>query len=88
MLAGQDAERLSSGDERSEVRLERGVRRFATDNGKKGRKMETITMRVVQYLDGTWGVQLELTGLASEKQAQAGMHHMERMLCAGEIKTQ
>ena len=50
--------------------------------------METITMRVVQYMDGTWGVQLELTGLASEKQAQAGMHHMERMLCAGEIKTQ
>jgi len=34
------------------------------------------------------GVQLELTGLTSEKQALAGMHHMERLLCAGEIKTQ
>ena len=50
--------------------------------------METITMRIVQYQDGTWGVQLELTGLTSEKQAQAGMQHMEKMLCSGEIKTQ
>lgn len=50
--------------------------------------METITMRIVQYPDGTWGVHLELTGLTSEKQALAGMRHMERMLCDGEIKTQ
>lgn len=50
--------------------------------------METITMRPVQYPDGTWGVELTVTGLTSEKQAEAAMLHMERLFCAGKIKEQ
>lgn len=50
--------------------------------------MKTITMRPVQYPDGTWGVELIVTGLASEQQAEAAMHYMQELFCAAEIKTQ
>lgn len=45
----------------------------------------TITMRPVSYDDGTHGVELVVTGLASEQQALAAMQHMQRMFCGGEI---
>lgn len=60
---------------------------FAVDR-RKGRKMPTITMRPVQYPDGSWGVELTVTGLVSEKQAEAAMLHMGRLFCAAPIQTQ
>ena len=42
-------------------------------------------MRPVQYQDGTWGVELTVTGLTSEQQAEAAMQHMQRMFCAEEV---
>lgn len=50
--------------------------------------METITMRPVLYGDGTWGVELTVTGLTSEQQAEAAMQHMQRLFCAKEINEQ
>lgn len=50
--------------------------------------MPTITMRPVQYPDGSWGVELTVTGLESEHQAEAAMLHMERLFCAAPIQTQ
>lgn len=47
--------------------------------------METISMRPVQYPDGTWGVELTVTGLTSEQQAEAAMQYMQRLFCAEEI---
>lgn len=49
----------------------------------------TISMRPVQYTDdGSWGVELTVTGLASEQQADAAMLHMQRLFCGDEIKEQ
>lgn len=48
----------------------------------------TISMRPVRYEDGSYGVELTVTGLANEQQAEAAMQHMERLFCAEEIKEQ
>lgn len=45
----------------------------------------TISMRPVRYEDGTYGVELTVTGLASEQQAEAAMQHMQRLFCGHEI---
>jgi hypothetical protein len=51
--------------------------------------MEAISMRTVQFTDdGSWGVELTVTGLVSEKQAEAAMQHMQRLFCAEEITEQ
>lgn len=46
----------------------------------------TISMQVVTYEDGTYGVSVFLTGLQSEQGAQHALSHMERMFCGQEIK--
>lgn len=46
----------------------------------------TISMRTVQYEDGSYGVSLEVTGLASEQQAESAMAHMQRLFCGREIQ--
>jgi hypothetical protein len=45
----------------------------------------TISMRPVRYEDQSWGVELIVSGLSSEQQAEAAMQHMQRLFCAGEI---
>ncbi len=50
--------------------------------------MQTISMKLVQCEDGSWGVELVVSGLSSEQQAEAAMIHMQRLFCAGEIKEQ
>ena len=50
--------------------------------------MATISMRPVRYEDGSYGVELTVTGLSSEQQAEAAMQHMQRLFCAAEIKEQ
>jgi len=47
-----------------------------------------ISMRPVRYEDGSYGVELSVTGLVSEQQAEAAMLHIQRMFCAAEIKEQ
>jgi hypothetical protein len=44
----------------------------------------TISMRPVRY-EESWGVELIVSGLSSEQQAEAAMQHMQRLFCAGEI---
>lgn len=48
----------------------------------------TISMQSVQHEDGSWGVNLYVTGLQSEKHADAALDHMARLFCGAEIKTQ
>lgn len=48
----------------------------------------TISMESVQYEDGSWGVNLYMTGLASEKHADAAREYMARQFCGDEIKAQ
>ncbi len=50
--------------------------------------MATISLRHVRYEDGSYGVEMTVTGLASEQQAEAAMQHMQRLFCADEIKEQ
>ena len=69
------------------IRLIEKLEVFAVDR-RKGREMPTITMRPVQYQDGSWGVELTVTGLENEHQAEAAMLHMERLFCAAPIQTQ
>ena len=68
-------------------RLEATVRSAAI-NGRNRPKMKTISMKPVQYEDGSWGVELVVTGLSSEQQAEAAMLHMQMLFCADEIKEQ
>jgi len=52
------------------------------------KQIVTTSMRPVRYEDGSWGVELFLTGINSEQQAEAVMLHMQRMFCADEISEQ
>jgi ubiquinone/menaquinone biosynthesis C-methylase UbiE len=45
----------------------------------------TISMQVVTFPDGSFGVSLMVTGLQSQQQADAALAHMERMFCGQEI---
>lgn len=53
----------------------------------KSTPMPTFSMQPVSYPDGSWGVSVQVTGLASKQQAEAAMAHMERLFCGDEIKT-
>ena len=46
----------------------------------------TISMRAVHYEDGSYGVALEVTGLASKQQAESAIAHMQRLFCGQEIQ--
>ena len=48
----------------------------------------TISMRQVRYEDGSYGVELTVTGLFNEQQAEAAMAHMQRLFCGAEVKEQ
>lgn len=48
----------------------------------------TITMHPVKFEDGSFGVELIVTGLADEQQAETAMLHMQQVLCGQEIKVQ
>lgn len=48
----------------------------------------TISMRPVLYEDGSFGVELTMTGLTSQQQAQAAILHMQRLFCGQEIDGQ
>ena len=45
----------------------------------------TFTLRTVCYDDASYGVELTITGLASEQQAKAAVVHMERLFCGQEM---
>lgn len=47
-----------------------------------------ISMRTVRHDDGSYGVELTVTGLASEEQAEAAMQYMQRLFCGQEISKQ
>jgi hypothetical protein len=50
------------------------------------RPAPTISMKWVRYDEGHFGVELVVTGLESQQQAETAMAHMERQLCGTEIK--
>lgn len=52
------------------------------------RVMPTISMRQLNLGDGSYGVELTVTGLTSEQQAAAAMLHMQRLFCGAEISEQ
>lgn len=45
----------------------------------------TISMRTVLYEDGSYGVEMTLTGLADEQQAQAALLHIQNLFCGTEV---
>jgi len=45
----------------------------------------TFSMQPVKYEDGSWGVSVQVTGLASEQQAEAAMAHMQKLFCGAQI---
>jgi len=45
----------------------------------------TISLSKVQHDDGSFGVELIVSGLTSEAQANAAMDHLERTLCGPEF---
>jgi hypothetical protein len=49
--------------------------------------MTTISMRWLKHEDGSYGVELLVSGLTSEAQAEAAMVHLQRTLCGQEIST-
>ena len=48
--------------------------------------MPTFSMQPVSYKDGSWGVTVQVTGLASEVQALAAMDYMQALFCGPEIE--
>jgi hypothetical protein len=48
----------------------------------------TISMQTVAYEDGSFGVNLYMTGLVSQAHADAAYEFISRQLCGDEIKTQ
>jgi len=50
--------------------------------------MPTISMRHVDYDDGTHGVELTVMGLTTKQQAEAAMLHMQKLFCGTEISEQ
>lgn len=48
----------------------------------------TISIRHVDYDDGTHGAELTVMGLATKQQAEAAMLHMQQLFCGGEISEQ
>jgi hypothetical protein len=48
----------------------------------------TISMQTVRYEDGTFGVDLYVTGLTSQAHADAACEHMQVLFCGNEITAQ
>ncbi len=49
------------------------------------RAATTMSMRWIENGDGSFAVEVLVTGLSSQPQAEAAMAHMQRLFCAGEI---
>ncbi|OHV93728.1 hypothetical protein AKG95_28665 (plasmid) [Janthinobacterium lividum] len=47
----------------------------------------TLSMRWVRHAEGEYAVELTLSGLTSEQQAEAAIAHMQKMLCGPEFTT-
>lgn len=47
----------------------------------------TISMRSVKNSDNSFQVEMVITGLLNEQQADAALAHLERVLCASEVST-
>ena len=45
----------------------------------------SISMRPVDYGNGTWGVEVTVAGLNSEEEAETAMIFIQSMLCGAEI---
>ena len=45
----------------------------------------TFSMQPVCYKDGSWGVSVMVTWLASQQQAEAAMLHMQELFCGPAI---
>lgn len=52
---------------------------------KKGALVPTFSMRSVVYSDGSYGVELILSGLTSERQAEEAISLMQEAFCGQEI---
>lgn len=46
----------------------------------------TISMHWIRLEDGSYGVQLLVTGLSSQAQAEAAMDHMQQLMCGQQIQ--
>lgn len=46
----------------------------------------SFVMKWVKFEDGSYGVDLQLHGLATQQQAEAAMEYMQRLFCGAEIK--
>lgn len=46
-----------------------------------------ISMRSLRQADGSFAVELTVSGLASERQAQGALAHLQRVLCGDEISS-
>lgn len=42
----------------------------------------TISIRTAKYEDDSWGVEVFVTGLNSEAEANAAADHMQKLFCA------
>lgn len=45
----------------------------------------TISMRTIKHAEGSYTVELIVSGLRNEQQAEAAMTHLQRALCGSEI---
>lgn len=52
---------------------------------KPEQQAKTISMRHVRYADGSFGVDVSVTGLESEKHAELAMQNMQRLFCGEAI---
>lgn len=48
----------------------------------------TLSIVPIRQEDGSYGVNVFVTGLASEKEAEAAAKYIEQLLCGDEIKAQ
>jgi hypothetical protein len=47
----------------------------------------TVSIQWVKYEDGSYGIELVISGLNSLEEAEAGIDHIERKLCGQPIAT-
>ena len=57
---------------------------LVTDEKPK-QQVSTFSMRPVRYEDGSFCVEVTVTGLVSEQQAEAVINHMQKLFCGAEI---
>ena len=50
------------------------------------RQRVTTTLRTERMPDGSWSTQMIVTGLVSEREADAALQHMQKLFCSAEIR--